>query len=482
MEKNQDCCEFEENRYISDKKFAVENPSRMCQPMGALQAIMGLKNAMPLIHGSQGCATYMRFQLIRHFREPIEVSSSALNEKTVIYGGENNLLNALKNVSEKQNPDIVCVMSSCLTETIGDDIEGIISKFEDANIGMKLPKIVSVSTPSFSGSHIEGYDNAVLELVKDLGRLNIPNDKINLIMGNLSPGDINEVKKLINDLNVSSIILTDTSLNLDAPLDEDTLELHKYGTSLNEIEDTPNSKGTISLSKHVDSAGKYLEKNFDVKCFSENLPLGIKNTDRFVKNVCELMNIKIPKKVERDRGRLCDILVDSHAYNYRKKVAIFGDPDIVIGIAAIVSEMGMIPEVLCIGMESERFINDVGNIKEFSNEIDYNPIILENSDLFDLENVLDNHDVDILFGNAYGASIADKNNIPLYRIGFPIFDRVGAQRISCLGYTGGIKFVDEVTNMIIDYYYDFEGYKLDEEEEIVFGDIATEEKHIEEKF
>lgn len=183
MEKNQNCCGFEENKYISDKKFAVENPARMCQPMGALQAIMGLKNAMPLIHGSQGCATYMRFQLIRHFREPIEVSSSALNEKTVIYGGENNLLNALKNVSEKQNPDIICVMSSCLTETIGDDIEGIITKFEDANIGMKLPKIVSVSTPSFSGSHIEGYDKAVLELVKDLGRLNIPNDKINLIMG-----------------------------------------------------------------------------------------------------------------------------------------------------------------------------------------------------------------------------------------------------------------------------------------------------------
>lgn len=481
MKKNQDCCGFEKNKYISDKKFAVENPARMCQPMGALQAIMGLKNAMPLIHGSQGCATYMRFQLIRHFREPIEVSSSALNEKTIIYGGENNLLNALKNVSEKQNPDIVCVMSSCLTETIGDDIEGIISKFEDANIGMELPKMVSVSTPSFSGSHIEGYDKAVLELVKDLGRLNIPNDKINLIMGNLSPGDVNEVKKLINDLNISSIILTDTSLNLDAPLDEDTLELHKYGTSLNEIEDTPNSKGTISLSKHADSAGKYLEKNFDVKCFSENLPVGIKNTDRFVKNVCELMNIEIPKKVERDRGRLCDILVDSHAYNYRKKVAIFGDPDMVIGIANIVSEMGMIPEVLCIGMESERFINDVGSIKELSNEIDYNPIILENSDLFDLENVLEDHNVDILFGNAYGASIADKNNIPLYRIGFPIFDRVGAQRISCLGYNGGIKFVDEVTNMIIDYYYDFEGYKLDEEE-LAFTDIVTEEKHIEEKF
>ncbi len=476
MNENMDCCgDFEENKYVSDKKFAVENPARMCQPMGALQAIMGLKNAMPLIHGSQGCATYMRFQLIRHFREPIEVSSSALNEKTVIYGGENNLLNALKNVSEKQDPEIICIMSSCLTETIGDDIEGIISKFEDANIGMKLPELVSVSTPSFSGSHIEGYDKAVFELVRHLGRPNVPNNKINLIMGNLSPGDVSEVKKLMEDLNVSSIILTDTSLNLDAPLEEDTLDLHKYGTTIKEIEDTPNSKATISLSKHVDSAGKFLEKNFDVKCFSENLPVGIKNTDKFVKNICEAMNIEVPKKVERDRGRLCDVLVDAHSYNYRKKVAIFGDPDMVIGIANFVSEMGMLPEVLCIGMKSERFLDDV---KKLSKEINYDPIILEDSDLFDLENVLDDHKVDILFGNAYGASIADKNNIPLYRVGFPIFDRIGAQRISLLGYTGGIKFVDEVTNMIIDYYYDFEGYKLDEEEEIIFEDNPIKEKNV----
>jgi len=480
---NKNCCEFEGNKYIGDKNFAVENPARMCQPMGAIQAIMGLKNAMPLIHGSQGCATYMRFQLIRHFREPIEVSSSALNEKTVIYGGENNLLKSLKNISEKQNPDIICVMSSCLTETIGDDIEGIINKFKEANIGIKLPEMVPISTPSFSGSHIEGYDNAILELVRHLSRKSIPNNKINLIMGNLSPGDVNEVKKLMNDLNTESIILTDTSLNLDAPLEEDTLELHKYGTTIEEIEDTPNSKGTISLSKHVDSAGKYLERNFNVKCISDKLPVGLKNTDRFVRNVCELMGIDIPKKVKRDRGRLCDILVDSHAYNYRKKVAIFGDPDMVIGIAHIVIEMGMIPEVLCIGMESERFINDVKTLSKDINSkginskgidskninsknISYNPIILEDSDLFDLENVLNNHKVDILFGNAYGASIADKYNIPLYRIGFPIFDRVGTQRISFLGYTGGIKFVDEVTNMIIDYYYDFEGYKIDNEENL----------------
>ena len=43
----------------SKKHFAVINPSKMCQPMGAVQALLGIEGAMPLIHGSQGCSTYL---------------------------------------------------------------------------------------------------------------------------------------------------------------------------------------------------------------------------------------------------------------------------------------------------------------------------------------------------------------------------------------------------------------------------------------
>jgi nitrogenase molybdenum-iron protein beta chain len=456
-----DCCNKSSNTSLNDKKFAVINPTRMCQPMGAVQAMMGVKNAMPLIHGSQGCATYMRFQLIRHFREPIEVASTSLSEKTVIYGGELNLLKALRNISQKQDPDMICVMSSCLTETIGDDVAGIIGKFQDANIGVNLPEMVSIPTPSYAGSHVEGYDKSILALVQHFGRKVAPNNKINLIMGNLSPSNTQEIKNLMKDLNCNSIILTDNSQTLDAPLDESTLELHQDGTTQRELEDTPNSKATIALSKHVDSAGKYLENNFNVKLFSGPLPIGIKNTDSFVNNVCDVMGIEIPEKVIRDRGRLKDVLVDAHAYNYRKKVAIFDDPDVVIAMARMTSEMGMIPEILCTGVESPRFKED---LKELVKDINYNPIVLENKDLFDLEQVLSNNKVDLLIGNAYGATLANKENIPLFRIGFPIFDRVGSQRITFLGYNGGINFVDAITNMILDNYYDAEGYKINEEE------------------
>ncbi|BDZ70307.1 nitrogenase component 1 [Methanobacterium petrolearium] len=455
-----------------DKKFAVVNPSKMCQPMGALQALLGVKNTMPLIHGSQGCSTYMRFQLIRHFREPIEVASTSMNEKTVIYGGEFNLMKALKNITEKQSPDMIMVTSSCLTETIGDDMAGIIEKFKDANRDKELPVIIPVSTPSYVESHVEGYDRTIKALVEHLATLSVPNGKINIITGNLSPADCKQVKDLLCQLNCDSIILTDTSENLDAPLTEETLSLYSEGTSIDEIEDTANSLGTISLSKHTDSAAVFLEKKFGVKSISGPLPLGFENTDQLVTSVCELGDLEIPQSVEKDRGRLLDAMVDAHSYNFHRKVAIFGDPDFVSGITRFTAELGMIPSVVCTGTESKRFIEDV---KLISKEKGINPLVLAGGDLFDMHQAIKKAGADILIGNAYGASTAKEENIPLLRVGFPIFDRLGAQRISMLGYNGGIEFVDKITNTLLDFYYDEAGYEIvDEEIEEIVGEEGDE--------
>ena len=454
-----------------DKKFAVVNPSKMCQPMGAIQALLGVKDSMPLIHGSQGCSTYIRFQLTRHFREPIEVASTSMSEKTVIYGGEFNLMKALKNITEKQSPSMIAVTSSCLTETIGDDMAGIIEKFKDANRDKELPVIIPISTPSYVESHVEGYNRTVKALVEHLATPTVKNGKVNIITGNISPADVKEVKNILKEMDCESIILTDTSENLDAPLTEDTLSLYNGGTTIEEIEDTANSLGTISLSKHVDSAGVFLEKKFGVKSISGPIPIGLENTDSFVKSVSQLGDLEIPESIEKDRGRLIDAMVDAHSYNYHRKVAIFGDPDFVSGLTRFTCEMGMIPTVVCTGTKSKRFIEDINNISE---EKGVSPIILAGGDLYDMHREIKEARADILIGNAYGASIAQEENIPLFRVGFPVFDRLGAQRISVLGYNGGIDFVDKLTNTILDFYYDEAGYEIEEPEEMV-EEFAREE-------
>ncbi len=458
-----------------NKKFSVINPSKMCQPMGAVQALLGVNDTMPLIHGSQGCGTYMRFQLTRHFREPIEVASTSMSEKTVIYGGEFNLMKALKNVTEKQSPSIIAVTSSCLTETIGEDMEGIIEKFKEANLDQDLPIIIPISTPSYVESHVEGYNRTIKALVEHLAVKSVGNEKINIITGNISPADVREVKNILSDLNCENIILTDTSKNLDAPLSESALDLYKDGTTIEEIEDTANSLGTIALSKHMDSAAIYLEKQFGVKSISGPLPLGIENTDKFIGSVCKLGELEVPETIKRDRGRLIDAMVDAHSYNYHRKVAIFGDPDFVSGMTRFTCEMGMIPSVVCTGTKSKRFIEDIQII---SDEKKVSPVILAGGDLYDMHREIKEVGADILVGNSYGASMAKEEDIPLFRVGFPIFDRLGAQRIFTLGYKGGINFVDQLTNTMLDYYYDEAGYEVsgDESEETIFeGYFAGEE-------
>lgn len=445
------------NQCISDKKFAVINPCKMCQPMGAVQALLGIRGAMPLIHGSQGCSTYMRFQLCRHFREPINVSSTSMSEGTVVYGGEGNLLKALNTIWKEYNPELIGVTSSCLTETIGDDMSLIIKKFKNSHPNEELPPIVPISTPSYSGSHVDGYDKAVKSLVENLARPEEDNHKINVIPGMVSPADIMAIKDILKELTMESIFITDTSESLNSPLTDDVSFLPDEGSKVEEIKDSANSIATISLSKHADSAGTFLQKKCGVKSISGPLPVGVRNTDQFIDYITKIKGIEVPESIQRDRGKMIDAIVDAHPYNYSRKVAIYGDPDVVTGLSLFICELGMIPSVVCTGAESSKFVEDMNALAEENN---VSPVVLAGRDLYDLHQQVKCMDIELLIGNSYGARIAEAENIPILRMGFPVYDRLGAQRISILGYKAGIGMVDTITNIMLENYYDESGHEI----------------------
>ena len=47
--------------------------------------------------------------------------------------------------------------------------------------------------------------------------------------------------------------------------------------------------------------------------------------------------------MELERGQLVDLMVDVHNHYHGKKVALFGDPDIIIPMTELVLSLGMIP-------------------------------------------------------------------------------------------------------------------------------------------
>jgi len=75
---------------------ATRNACKLCAPLGACLALRGVAGAVPFLHGSQGCATYIRRYLISHFREPVDIAVSGFSEATTVFGGGDNLRRRLE--------------------------------------------------------------------------------------------------------------------------------------------------------------------------------------------------------------------------------------------------------------------------------------------------------------------------------------------------------------------------------------------------
>jgi hypothetical protein len=59
---------------------ATRNACKLCTPLGACLAFAGIEGARTILHGSQGCATYIRRYMISHFKEPVDIASTNFSE------------------------------------------------------------------------------------------------------------------------------------------------------------------------------------------------------------------------------------------------------------------------------------------------------------------------------------------------------------------------------------------------------------------
>src|SRR5512145_3527749 len=112
--------EYKERNFA--RQALVINPAHACQPLGAELAAHGFAETLPYVHGSQGCASYYRSTLNRHFREPAPAVSSAMTEDAAVFGGQANLHEGLENAIALYKPKMIAVFTSCMPEIIGDDL------------------------------------------------------------------------------------------------------------------------------------------------------------------------------------------------------------------------------------------------------------------------------------------------------------------------------------------------------------------------
>ncbi|MHC5185440.1 MAG: nitrogenase component 1 [Planctomycetota bacterium] len=426
---------------------STQNPCKLCTPFGACMAFTGIAEGMPFIHGSQGCSTYIRRYLIGHFREPVDIGCSNFSESTVIFGGEENFRIGLENIVEQYQPKLIGIATTCLAETIGDDLSQFVQRFEAEN--PNGPVLVPVSTPSYQGSHIEGFHRSVRAIVEKLALSESQGEHINLFSGMVSPEDIRHMREVFEDFNLSVTILPDYSDSLDGGIWHHYEKNIETGTLLEDIRRTGSARATIEFGhtrNSASSAGDFLLRQFGTPFYQLPLPIGVQSSDTFFERLQSLSDCKRPGKYSGQRSRLVDSYVDGHKYVFGKKAVLYGPQDQIVSVAGFLNEIGMIP-VLCGTGEKTGLLESAlqeslgGNFKKTT--------VIEDTDFVSLEEAAATMDVDMVIGNSNGCKIARKLGVPLVRMGLPIHDRLGAARILTLGYKGTQELFDRIVNEFI---------------------------------
>jgi len=431
---------------IYEKKSLVINPAKTCQPIGAMYAALGIHGCLPHSHGSQGCCSYHRMHLTRHFRDPIVASTSSFTEGASVFGGLSNLKTAIKNVFDIYKPEIIAINTTCLSETIGDDVGSII---QDADVP-EGKVVIHANTPSYVGSHITGFSNMVKAMVTYLAVVDKENKngKTNIIPGFVNPGDMREIKRIAKLLGVPITMFPDTSGVVDSPMTGKYEMFPKGGAKIEDIAAAGKSDLTIALGRFASEAGAYeLEKKCKVASSVLKTPIGIEATDALVMELVRATGADVPYELEEERGQLVDIMTDTHYHYHGKKVAIFGDPDIVIALTEFFIGIGMKPIHVLTGTPGQSFDLEV---KEMLNKAGVEARVKSSGDLFELHQWIKNEPVDLLVGNTYGKFISKAEDIPLVRIGFPVLDRSVHSYLPVVGYKGAMRVLEMVSNALLD--------------------------------
>ncbi len=435
---------------IKERKALTVNPAKMCQPIGAMYAALGVHACLPHSHGSQGCCAYHRSTLTRHYKEPIMAATSSFTEGSSVFGGQSNLVQAINNIFTIYNPDIIAVHTTCLSETIGDDVNQICQKARNDGKVPEGKHVIHCNTPSYVGSHITGFANMVKGMVKYFSKsTGEKKNQINIIPGWVEPSDMREIKKTAKEMGVKIVLFPDTSDILDAPQTGHHAFYPKGGVTIPELKSTGESKFTLALGNFAsEAAAKELENKCKVKYKALDIPIGLSATDRFIVALSRAADVDVPASITDERGRVVDIITDMQQYFYNKRVALFGDPDHLIPLTEFLVDIDMKPVYIVSGTPGKEFGK---RMKEVLKDAVPEAKIKNgaNADMFLLHQWIKNEPVDLLIGNTYGKYIARDEDIPFIRMGFPILDRIGHSYFPTAGYRGAMRILENILSALM---------------------------------
>ncbi|MCA1374410.1 MULTISPECIES: nitrogenase iron-molybdenum cofactor biosynthesis protein NifN [unclassified Bradyrhizobium] len=423
-------------------KACAVNPLKMSQPIGGAFAFMGLGGAVPLLHGSQGCTSFGLTLFVRHFKEAVPLQTTAMSEVTTVLGGYENLEQAILNIYKRAKPKVIGICSTGVTETNGDDVDAYLKLIRSKHPQLAKLPLVYVSTPDFKGAFQDGWEKAVARIVEVLvdgpnaSRLRDPS-RVNVLPGcHLTPGDLDELRVILEDFGLSPSFLPDLAGSLDGHIPDEFTPTTIGGIGVGQIADMGRAGWTIAIGAQMRRAAEVMQAKTGVPFRVFERLCGLCPNDEFMTFLSEISGRPIPLKYRRQRGQLTDAMLDAHFHIGGRKLAIGAEPDLLFDLSGMLNDMGTQVAVAVTTTQSEVI-----------ERIKTKEVII--GDLEDLEGLAKKNNCDLLITHSHGRQAAARLKVPFYRAGFPIFDRLGAGHQLSVGYRGTRNVIFEIANLVI---------------------------------
>lgn len=432
---------------ISKRKKALSvSPLKASQTIGAALAFLGFQRAMPMLHGAQGCTAFGKVFFVRHFREPIPLQTTAMDQIAAVMGSDDNVVEGLKAICSKNNPSLVGVPTTGLAETQGSDVGMAVGEFRKKYPEYNHIPVVPLSTPDFSGcletgfaKAVEGVINVMVPDAETAGtkpgkrprQLNV------LVNASLTPGDLEALKDIIELCGFRPLVVPDLSDSLDGHLtDTDFSPLTIGGTLVSEMATLGDSKATLVIGASLNAAADLLKELTGVPDYRFDHLMGLEANDAFIDTLRQLAGEPVPMKLQRQRAQLQDAMLDTHFMLGLSRFAIAADPDLLNGFTHLLAENGAFTVAAVAPANAPA-------IKKIATEH------VHIGDLEDLEKAAETNEAEVLICNSHGQETALRLGIPLLRAGFPQYDLVGGYQRQWIGYAGTRQTLFDLANILL---------------------------------
>lgn len=432
-------------RIIKRDKALSVSPLKVSQTVGATLAFLGFNRSIPMLHGAQGCTAFGKVLFVLHFREPIPLQTTAMDQVSTVMGSEDSVIEGLKTIAEKNEPLLIGLPTTGLTETQGSDVGMAVKQFRQRYPQFDHITVVPVSTPDYTGCLETGFAKAVEEVIKTV----VPSAReagtspgrngrqINVLAGSaLTPGDLEELKEIIESFGLQPVLIPDLSDSLGYLGEADFSPLTIGGTRVEELATLGDAAATLVVGRSMFRAADELARRTGVPDYRFDHLMGLEAVDELVTTLHRITGEPVPTRLERQRSQLQDAMLDSHFMLGMARVAIAADPDLLVALNQMLAGMGA---------ETVAAVSPVNApvLQEAAAES------VKIGDLEDLEQIATAEGAELLITNSHGVQSAARLGIPLLRAGLPLHDQLGGIHKIWIGYRGTRQTLFDLANIML---------------------------------